>query len=64
MPSSGVLACLEGDDDARRLVWAVVGSSWLTHHNASMQVFEAARQTRMLRAQAVADIKRTLEEGD
>ena len=26
------------DDEARRLVWAVVGSSRLTHHNASMQV--------------------------
>ena len=27
------------DDEARRFVWAVVGSSRLTHHNASMQVF-------------------------
>jgi carbon monoxide dehydrogenase subunit G len=27
------------DDDARRIVWAVVGSPRLTHHNASMQVF-------------------------
>ena len=27
------------DDDARRFVW-VVGSAQLTHHNASMQVFE------------------------
>src|SRR5262249_6094784 len=26
------------DDDARRLVWAVTGSSRLTHHNASLQV--------------------------
>jgi carbon monoxide dehydrogenase subunit G len=26
------------DDDARRLVWAVVGGR-LTHHNASMQIF-------------------------
>ncbi|PYO52326.1 MAG: MxaD family protein [Candidatus Rokuibacteriota bacterium] len=26
------------DDEARRLVWAVVGSGRLTHHNASMQV--------------------------
>jgi len=26
------------DDDARRLVWAVVGGR-LTHHNASLQVF-------------------------
>ena len=28
------------DDDARRFVWAVVGSARRTHHNASMQVFE------------------------
>jgi hypothetical protein len=27
------------DDHARRLVWAVVGSPGLTHHNASLQVF-------------------------
>jgi len=27
------------DDAARRLVWAVVGSPRLTHHNASVQVF-------------------------
>ena len=27
------------DDRARRLVWAVVGSPRLTHHNASLQVF-------------------------
>ena len=27
------------DDEARRLVWAVVGSPRLTHHNASLQVF-------------------------
>src|SRR5688572_12369022 len=27
------------DDTARRLVWAVVGSPRLTHHNASLQVF-------------------------
>ena len=31
------------DDDARRLVWAVVGGR-LTHHNASMQVFAAGAQ--------------------
>src|SRR5262245_23098242 len=28
-------------DDARRVVWAVVGSARLTHHNASLQVFDA-----------------------
>ncbi|HEY7436747.1 MAG TPA: SRPBCC family protein [Methylomirabilota bacterium] len=27
------------DDAARRLVWSVVGSPRLTHHNASLQVF-------------------------
>ena len=27
------------DDRARRLVWAVVGSPQLTHHNAALQVF-------------------------
>ena len=28
------------DDEARRLAWAVVGSPRLTHHNASMQIFD------------------------
>ena len=28
------------DDEARRLAWAVVGSPRLTHHNASLQVFD------------------------
>jgi carbon monoxide dehydrogenase subunit G len=28
------------EDAARRLAWAVVGSPRLTHHNASMQVFD------------------------
>src|SRR2546430_1040747 len=28
------------DDEGRRLAWAVVGSPRLTHHNASMQVFD------------------------
>jgi uncharacterized protein YndB with AHSA1/START domain len=28
------------DDGARRLAWAVVGSPRLSHHNASMQVFD------------------------
>ena len=32
------------DDAARRLVWAVVGSPRLTHHNASLQVFENGPQ--------------------
>ena len=27
------------DDGSRRLVWSVVGSPRLTHHNASLQVF-------------------------
>jgi carbon monoxide dehydrogenase subunit G len=29
------------DDPARRVVWAVVGSARLTHHNASLQVFDS-----------------------
>ncbi len=33
---------VELDDQARRLVWAVVGGSF-THHNASVQVFEDGR---------------------
>ena len=37
------------DDDARRLVWAVVGSARLSHHNASLQVFaESARHSRLV----------------
>jgi carbon monoxide dehydrogenase subunit G len=38
---SGVVArelIVDVDDDARRLVWAVVGGR-MTHHNASLQVF-------------------------
>jgi len=31
------------DDEARRLVWAVVGGR-LTHHNASVQVLPTARE--------------------
>src|SRR5687767_15787419 len=35
------------DDEARRLVWSVVGSPRLTHHNASLQVFaETGRHSR------------------
>jgi carbon monoxide dehydrogenase subunit G len=40
--ASGLVArelIVDVDDAARRLVWAVVGSPRLTHHNASMQVF-------------------------
>jgi uncharacterized protein YndB with AHSA1/START domain len=37
------------DDAARRLVWAVVESPRLTHHNASVQVFpEADRRSRVV----------------
>ena len=37
------------DDDARRIVWAVVGSPRLTHHNASMQVFaDGDRRSRLV----------------
>ena len=40
--ASGLVArelIVDLDDTAHRLVWAVVGSPRLTHHNASMQVF-------------------------
>jgi carbon monoxide dehydrogenase subunit G len=37
------------DDAARRLVWAVVGSPRLTHHNASVQVFaDGERHSRVV----------------
>jgi hypothetical protein len=37
------------DDAARRLVWTVVESPRLTHHNASVQVFpEADRRSRVV----------------
>lgn len=37
------------DDEARRLVWSVVGSPRLTHHNASLQVFaEASGHSRVV----------------
>jgi carbon monoxide dehydrogenase subunit G len=37
------------DDAARRLVWAVVASPRLTHHNASVQVFaDGERRSRVV----------------
>jgi len=37
------------DDAARRLVWTVVGSPRLSHHNASIQVFaEGERRSRVV----------------
>lgn len=40
---------VDADDAARRLVWAVVGSPRLTHHNASLQVFaEGAGRSRIV----------------
>jgi carbon monoxide dehydrogenase subunit G len=65
------------DDEARRLVWAVVGGR-LTHHNASMQVFDEEGRSRVvwiadllpnelastiagLIEQGLATMKRTLE---
>lgn len=35
------------DDAARRLVWAVVGSSLLTHHNGGMQVLDEGSGSRI-----------------
>ena len=43
--ANGVVArelIVDVDDEARRLVWSVVGSPRLTHHNASLQVFADA----------------------
>jgi len=49
---SGLVArelIVDVDDAARRLVWAVVGSPRLTHHNASIQVFpEGDRRSRVV----------------
>ena len=50
--ASGLVArelIVDVDDAARRLVWAVVGSPRLTHHNASMQVFaDGERRSRVV----------------
>ncbi|HWW28184.1 MAG TPA: SRPBCC family protein [Caulobacter sp.] len=36
------------DDEARRLVWAVVGSRLLTHHNGAMQVLPEGSGSRIV----------------
>jgi len=36
------------DDEARRLVWSVVGSALLTHHNGAMQVLETGTGSRVV----------------
>ncbi|HWU13787.1 MAG TPA: SRPBCC family protein [Caulobacter sp.] len=36
------------DDDARRLVWSVVGSALLTHHNGAMQVLAEGSGSRIV----------------
>ena len=58
------------DDGARRLVWAVVGSPRLTHHNASLQVFaEGERRSRvvwiadLLPSEAAAVIAGMIDQG-
>ena len=57
------------DDQARRLVWAVVGGR-LTHHNASAQVFaDGAGRTRfvwiadLLPNELAGDIRAMIEQG-
>ncbi|MBO9559756.1 MAG: SRPBCC family protein [Caulobacter sp.] len=35
------------DDETRRLVWAVVGSPLLTHHNGAMQVLDEGSGSRI-----------------
>ena len=58
------------DDQVRRLVWAVVGSPRLTHHNASLQVFvEGAGRSRvvwiadLLPDEVAKDIRGLIEQG-
>ena len=36
------------DDETRRLVWSVVGSTLLTHHNGAMQVLAQGRGSRIV----------------
>ena len=36
------------DDEARRLVWSVVGSALLTHHNGAMQVLADGEGSRIV----------------
>jgi carbon monoxide dehydrogenase subunit G len=55
--ANGVVArelIVDVDEAARRLVWAVVGSPRLTHHNASVQVF--ADGDRRSRVEWIADV--------
>ena len=58
------------DDAARRVVWAVVGSALLTHHNASLQVLDAGgRRSRvvwiadLLPHEVAGDIRGLIEQG-
>jgi carbon monoxide dehydrogenase subunit G len=50
--ASGLVArelIIDIDDAARRLVWSVVGSPRMTHHNASLQVFaDGERRSRVV----------------
>ena len=57
------------DDDTRRVVWAVVGSPRLSHHNASVQVFPEGKGCRvvwiadLLPNEAAGDIAGMIEAG-
>ena len=57
------------DDDARRVVWSVVGSPRLSHHNASVQVFPEGKGCRvvwiadLLPNDAAGDIAGMIEAG-
>jgi len=57
------------DDDTRRVVWAVVGSPRLSHHNASVQVFPEGAGCRvvwiadLLPNEAAGDIAGMIEAG-
>ena len=61
---------VDADDQARRVVWAVVGSARLTHHNASLQVFDAGHARSrvvwiadLLPNEVAGDIRGLIEQG-
>lgn len=71
--ASGLVArelIVDVDDETRRLVWTVVGSSRLTHHNASIQVVADAEGgsrviwvADLLPDEVARDIRALIEQG-
>jgi carbon monoxide dehydrogenase subunit G len=57
------------DDEGRRLVWAVVGTTLLSHHNAGMQVLASGQGSRIvwiadvLPHEAVAQVAGLMDQG-